>query len=165
MKHKTKVTIASIAALIAVGGIAFAAQGYKEHKEIRRAFSPEKIIEKVDLDGDRAASRDEISALTKTHFSSADKNSDGKLSKAEIVAAIDTGSAPKPLKRRSGKIADRLVRQGDINLDGFLALAELENRLGKMHALADWNDDGRVELAEAKRLRGSFGHRRHRNRK
>jgi hypothetical protein len=126
-------------------------------------FAPEKLMERVDLDGDKAASTEEITNLASTLFSAADTNADGKLTKAEIVTAIDTGSMPEPLKRRSGRVADRIVGQGDINQDGVLALDEVNNRLGKFHALVDWNDDGRVELAEAKRVRG-FGMRRHRDR-
>ena len=162
MKHKTKITIASIAGVVAVGGIAFAAQGYQQHKEMREAFSPDKIMDRVDLDGDKAVSNDELATFAKTYFNTADADADGKLSKAEIVNAIETGSLPNPVKKRAGRVADRIVNQADINQDGMLAVEELENRIGKFHALADWNDDGRVELAEAKRLRGGFGHRRNR---
>lgn len=161
MKHKTKIALASIAGAVAVGGIAYGAQGYQQGKEMRRAFAPEKIMERVDLDGDKAASTEEMTTLATSLFTAADSDADGKLTKAEIVAAIDTGSMPEPIKRRSGRVADRIVGQGDINQDGTLELDEITNRIGKFHALVDWNDDGRVELAEAKRMRG-FGMRRNR---
>ena len=116
-------------------------------------------MERVDTNGDAAASRDEMTALATRYFTMADSDSDGKLTKAEIVVAIDASDMPDRAKRHSGRVADRLVRQGDVNQDGVLEMAEIDNRLGKFHALADWNDDGRVEIAEAKRLRGGF--RRH----
>ncbi|MEM7214820.1 MAG: hypothetical protein AAF423_04690 [Pseudomonadota bacterium] len=153
MKHRTKIVVAGVAGLVALGGFAFAAQGYDQHKKMKRFFSPERIMQQIDQDGDSAASREEIAEFAKKHFSRADANNDQIVTKAEIVAAIEAGNLPEKMKRRSGRIADRLVGQGDINLDGNLTLVELENRLGKFHALADWNDDNSVEFAELKRLR------------
>jgi len=157
MKHKTKVTLFAIAGVITVSGLAVAAQGYSEHKEMRRTFAPKKIMQQIDTNGDSSASMAEVLALVKTHFDAADRDNDGKLSKGEIVLAIDASNLPDRLKRRSGKMADRISMQGDINQDGVVELAEVENRLSKLHALADWNDDGAVELSEAKRLRSGFG--------
>lgn len=161
MKRQTRIALIALSSVVAVSGIAYAAQGYSEHRKMHRVFAPEKLMEHVDTDGDSAASREEMTALITRHFNTADGNGDGKVTKAEIVVAIDASEMPERMKSRSGRIADRMVRQGDINQDGMLELAEIENRVGKFHALADWNDDGRVEIAEAKRLRGGFrGHRR-----
>ncbi|MEM7068269.1 MAG: hypothetical protein AAF478_05230 [Pseudomonadota bacterium] len=159
MKRRTKIVIAGIAGAIALGGIAVAAQGYSEHKKMKRMFSPDKIMEQIDTNGDLAASREELTALAGSYFSQADANQDNLVTKAEIVTALEASNLPDKLKRRSGRVADRIVRQGDINLDGNLTLVELENRITKFHALADWNDDNAVEIAEIKRLRGGFGHR------
>ena len=157
MNRKTKVTLLALAGVVAAGSIALAAQQYGKYREIRKAFAPEKIMERIDQNGDNSVSRDEISSVIKTHFSAADGNNDEKLSKAEIVIALEKSGLPERMKRRSGRMADRISSQGDINQDGFIEISEIENRLTKIHALADWNDDGKVELAEAKRLRGGFG--------
>ena len=164
MKNKTKIIIAGVAGLVALSGIAFAAKGYDQHQKMKRFFSPEKVMEQIDSNGDLAASREELSAFAEARFLKADADKDGKVTKAEIVAAIEASAAPERMKRRSGRIADRLVRQGDINQDGNLTMVELNNRIGKFHALADWNDDAAVEIAEIKRLRGGFGHRWHKGR-
>ncbi|MEO0327061.1 MAG: hypothetical protein AAF217_00545 [Pseudomonadota bacterium] len=161
MKRKTMIIAASIAGVVGLGGFAFAAQGYKEHKQMKRMFAPEKIMQKIDTDGDAAVSKGEISKLVSKHFGEADLNSDGQVTKAEIVNAIDNIEGISRLKRRSGKLADRMVRFLDVNQDSVLTTAEIENRIGKFHALADWNDDQKVELAEIKRMRGSFRSRSH----
>ncbi len=157
MKRRTKIIIAGVAGAFALGGIAVASQSYSEHKKMKRLFAPEKIMEMVDRNGDFAASQDELSAYANSYFVLADADKDEKVTKAEIVAALENSELPTRLKDRSGKIADRVVRQGDIDQDGSLTFAELENRLLKFHALADWNDDKSVEIAEMKRLRGGFG--------
>ena len=108
---------------------------------------------------DSAASRQEISTLLQTHFEQADTNNDSQLSKGEIVSAIEGLEGMDRLKKRSGRIADRMMRHLDINQDGSLTFAEADNRVGKMHSLADWNDDQKVEIAEMKRLRSGFRHR------
>ncbi|MEM9277555.1 MAG: hypothetical protein AAGA76_03185 [Pseudomonadota bacterium] len=157
MKKRTKIIIASSAGLVALSGIAFAAQEYDQHQKTKRLFSPEKIMEQIDANGDLAASREELFAFAGKHFTTADADNDQKVTKSEIVTAIEASKAPKRMKQRSGRIADRLVRGADINQDGSLTMAELENRLGKFHAFVDWNDDNSVEIAEAKRMRAGFG--------
>jgi len=159
MKRRTKIVIASVAGVLALGGIAVAAQGYSDHKKMKRFFAPERIMSQVDTNGDLAASREEVSAFANSYFVIADADKDQQVTKAEIVTALEASELPDRMKRRSGRIADRIVRQGDINEDGVLTFAELENRIIKFHALADWNDDNTVEMAEMKRLRGGFGHR------
>lgn len=157
MKRNTKIAIAATAALVTLGGIAYASQEYNDHRKMHREFAPEKIMKRVDTNGDGAAGKDEVFTLLQAYFESADINADGKLTKAEVVTAIDASPLPRFVKYRSGRMADRIILQGDINLDGFVALEELQNRVGKVHAIADWNDDGKVEMAEAKRLRAGFG--------
>ena len=159
MKQKTKIIIAGITGAIALGGIAVAAQGYNDHRKMKRFFSPERIMETVDTNGDLAASREELNTFAGSYFRLADADEDQRVTKAEIVSALEASVLPEKVKRRSGRVADRIVGQADIDQDGALTLAELENRITKFHALADWNDDNAVELAEIKRLRGGFGHK------
>ncbi|MEM9329985.1 MAG: hypothetical protein AAGA53_01590 [Pseudomonadota bacterium] len=156
MEKRTKIALAGTAVLVALSGIAFA-QNVDERKQMKRFFSPEKLMQRVDTNGDLSASREEVSALAQGYFAEADADKDAKLTKAEIVTAIEASEVPERMKKRSGRIADRIFRQGDVNEDGSLTMIELENRIAKFHALADWNDDNSVEVAELQRLRGSFG--------
>lgn len=161
MKKRTKIIIAGVTGLVAVGGVAIAAQGYEEHRQMKRLFAPQKIMQSIDKNGDLGASREELSEFVKLHFVNADANKDQKITKGEVVDAIEGSKLPDKAKRHSGKITDRVFSQMDIDLDGSVTLSEMENRIGKFHALVDWNDDNTVEMAELKRLRQGFGHRRH----
>lgn len=156
MKKNTKIILASAAGLLAITGVAIAAQGYKHHSEMKRMFSPERILERFDTDGDRAISLEEINAAAGERFTLADKNTDGSVEKADVIAAIDENVTSDRFKRRSGRITDRIFASADIDQDGTLTKSELENRIGKFHAIADWNDDGKVEVSEMKRLRHSL---------
>ena len=155
MEKKTKIIIGGAVLALVAGGGAFASQGYKQHKAMKRMFSPQAMMTQMDTNGDLSISREELGAGVQKHFANADQNKDGFVTKAELVTTIEGMEVPSRLKRRSGKIADRISGQADVNQDGKIAVSEVENRMMKLHALADWNDDGLVEIAELKRLRPS----------
>lgn len=151
MKRNTKIVAGGVALVLVAGSLAFAGQGYREHREMRRLISPEALMERADANDDLALSVEEVLTAVKLKFDQADQDSNGEASKAEIVGMIEAVDGMPKLKRHSGKIADRIFKQLDINEDGKLANHEVENRLRKFYALADWNDDGAVELAEIQR--------------
>jgi len=160
MKNSKKIWIGATAFLLLASGLAYAGKEYRELQGVHAMFAPEKILQRVDANGDSALSIDEVLGEADARFDSADQNGDGVVTKAEIIGAIETISEMSRLKRHAGKIMDRMVYHFDINDDGELAKSEIENRLRKFYAVADWNDDDTVELAEVQRLRKLRGHKR-----
>lgn len=156
MKRTTKVIIFGGLGVLAVTGIAMAAKGYGEHRQMKRMFSPAKILEHVDQNADKAISLEELNGAMSKQFALADTDGDGSVNKVDVIAAIDEHAPAKRIKRHSGRITDRLFIGADVNDDSIITKDEIENRMAKFHALADWNDDGKVEMAELKRLRASM---------
>lgn len=70
----------------------------------------------------------------------ADTNGDGVLSRDEIEALA--------LKRVVSRAADRMERRLDVNGDGKVTLAEVENQRKKEFAALDRNEDGKVDRSE-----------------
>lgn len=70
----------------------------------------------------------------------ADTNSDGVLSRDEIEALA--------LKRIVSRAADRMERRLDVNGDGKITLAEVENQRKKEFAALDRNEDGKIDRGE-----------------
>ncbi|KAB2676736.1 calcium-binding protein [Brucella tritici] len=70
----------------------------------------------------------------------ADTDGDGVLSRAEIEALA--------LKRIVSRAADRMERRLDINGDGKVTLAEVENQRKKEFAALDRNEDGKIDRSE-----------------
>jgi len=149
-----------MAFLLLAGGLAYAGKEYREFRGMHKIFAPEKLMDRADTNGDSALSIEEVLGAVGARFDSADKNGDGVVTKAEIIRTIDAIGEMSRLKRHAVKITDRVVYFFDINEDGNLAKSEIENRLRKFYALADWNDDDTVELAEVQRLRKLRGHKR-----
>ena len=77
----------------------------------------------------------------------------GQVLKGDVIAALEKNIDSKRIKRRSGRLADRIFSGADINEDGALTKDELMNRVAKLYALVDWNDDGKVGVEEVKRMR------------
>ncbi|KAB2719268.1 calcium-binding protein [Brucella intermedia] len=70
----------------------------------------------------------------------ADTDGDGVLSRAEIEALAQ--------KRIVSRAADRMERRLDINGDGKVTLAEIENQRKKEFAALDRNEDGKIDRSE-----------------
>lgn len=168
---KTTTTIAAGAAILAMGSVALAAGG-------PGSFGPRggwggpggghgaRMFAEADVNGDGALSLQEVTTWLTTRFRDADTNGDSQVTKAEIVAAIENNKDRPWMARRAGRIADRIVWRMDLDDDGKLAFAEIENRAKKRFALMDRNDDGKIEKAEIARSmpgrmggRGGFHHR------
>ena len=157
MKKQTKIIIGAVVLAVAAGGIAVAGKKYQDHKRMHKMFSSEKMLEKLDANGDLAISMDEVLNAAGTRIGKADQNNDGFVTKAEIIEAAESQTEYPKLSRYSGRIADRIMARADINNDGKISKDEVENRLRKYHSLADWNDDGVVEMAEMKKMRELHG--------
>lgn len=70
----------------------------------------------------------------------ADTDGDGVLSRAEIEALAQ--------KRIVSRAADRMERRLDVNGDGKVTLAEVENQRKKEFAALDRNEDGKIDRSE-----------------
>ncbi|MEZ5872432.1 MAG: hypothetical protein R3D32_11455 [Nitratireductor sp.] len=158
MKRSTKYIIAGLA-VVATAGVTFAAQGFRHHGD--RARMAMEMFNKTDTNGDKAISLDELMAALTSRFDKADANGDKSITKAEVVSAVENNPEMPRAARWSGRIADNVVYRLDLDDNGSVAFSELENRAGKLFALLDRNDDGKLELAELRRdMGGMRGHHR-----
>ena len=162
MKRSTKYAIAGGIGLAAVAGLAYAANEVNEHRKMGRMFAPHEMFKQMDKDQDKALTLGEVNAAIGERFAMADSDGDGSVAKSDVVSAVEANAPHKKMKRFSGHFADRLFVGSDLNEDGTLTKQELENRIAKMYALVDWNDDGKVEMAELRRMRMAFGPPHHR---
>jgi len=160
MKTTTKWIIAG-AVIAATAGTAFAAEGVRRQFDSERHRVGQLMFERVDADSDGAITAEEVLGAISKRFSEADANADGALTKAEAVAAVEAQTEIERARRHAGRIADRLFEQLDLDDNGQLALSEIENRTKKVFALADRNDDGKVEVAELRRMGPGRNHGRH----
>lgn len=114
-----------------------------------------RIFERADADKDGKITLGEVKAVIGARFRKVDADSDMIVTKAEIVAALESGNQHPRLVRHAGRIADRLVFRFDLNEDGTVTLDEIGNRAEKRFALLDRNDDGFVIAGEIDRTRGA----------
>lgn len=158
MKTSTKVILAGLAVAITAGG-AFAADGWRKYGRDNPHRFGKQMFEQADADKDGAISLDELMQALAARFDQADADSNAAVTKAEIINAVEEHAPFERAKRFSGRIADRLVYQLDLDGNGNVARSELENRAKKVFALFDWDDNGRVEMAEIRRVVGGMGRR------
>ena len=142
-------------ALVAGTTLAYAAIGERgygfHHGHERMQEMGAGLFDNADVDSDGSVSRQEMQARLTERFSNADTDGDSSVTKAEIVEVIERNSERQFVQRYSGRIADHLVYQFDLDDDGSVTFSELDNRTGKLFAILDRNDDGKLEIAEIRR--------------
>lgn len=154
---KTTITIFCMTALaIPLAAPAFADMGSRDGAKGRFHRMGERAFERADTNSDGAITLEEVNARMRERLSQADSDGDSAVTKAEIITAIEQQADHRRAKRYSGTIADQLVYRLDLDDNGSVTLEEVENRAGKLFALMDFNDDGKVEKAE---IRRSMPHR------
>jgi len=102
---------------------------------------------RLDTNNDGAVSQDEFASATR--MKEADANGDGEITQDELVALLQ--------KRDYERRAQHMTRRLDIDGDGKVTVAEIELQRGKMFALMDRNNDGKLEGRELRR--GQMGNR------
>ncbi len=107
-----------------------------------------KRMDRLDADKDGTISKEEF--LADQRLKDADTNGDGVLSPDELAAMIQ--------KREIERKVERLTRRLDVNGDGKVTIAEIENQKAKRFALLDRNDDGKLEASELRRMKHHWGH-------
>lgn len=100
---------------------------------------------RLDTNNDGSVSQEEFASASR--IKGADANSDGELTQDELIAMLQ--------KRDYERQAERMSRRMDIDGDGKVTIAEIEQHRGKAFALMDRNNDGQLEGRELRR--GQFG--------
>jgi Ca2+-binding EF-hand superfamily protein len=148
MKRNLKIALAFLALAGAVGGTAAYARdgwgGGRHGGERAGGFMPS--LKQADLDNNGEITLEEFTKVATERFTSADADKNGQLTVAEVSAEIQ--------KMRNERMATRVIERLDGNGDGVLTTAEVENARGKLFALMDRNDDGKIAGNELPRRMG-----------
>lgn len=135
MKSKTAFIAVIATSLLAVPALAQENSSANTDKPAAEtAVAPNKDMKgkRGPVDLDKFSRMDDLKA--------ADTDGDGVLSRAEIEALA--------LKRIVSRAADRMERRLDVNGDGKVTLAEVENQRKKEFAALDRNEDGKIDRSE-----------------
>jgi hypothetical protein len=111
-----------------------------------------RMMHRVDLNGDGAITPTEVSAVHAVRFLKLDKDADGVITEAEMLARMQ--------KWIAGRVAKRFAMM-DRNGDGRVERAEFEEGGTERFARQDTDGDGRVsreELRAHQHGRGRGGH-------
>ncbi|WP_343314662.1 calcium-binding protein [Brucella sp. BE17] len=153
MNYKTAIIAALATSLLSASAMAQDNSAAKSEGQ----EAPAATVQDKDLKGKRGPiDLEKFSRMDE--LKAADTDGDGVLSRAEIEALVQ--------KRIVQRAADRLERRLDINGDGKVTLAEVENQRKKEFAALDRNEDGKIDRTEmraAHKYRGGkgFGHKHH----
>lgn len=136
-----KIFISAIALSLAAGTAAFAQSegGTPEYTERR----PMGMFDRLDVDGNGSIAADEFGGERLEMLRATDADGDGTLSEDELLTYV----MERAFKRR----AERAARYLDIDGDGTVTLAEIEDHQNKRFALFDRNNDGEVSREELQR--------------
>lgn len=135
MKTTTRLAVAFLALAGAAGGVA---QAQDRRNDGERG--PGMRLERADADNSGDVTFEEFQAAMKNRMGGADANGDGKMTVEEIAVEIQ--------RQRSERMARRMIERFDVDGDGALTMAEIENRQKKQFALLDRNDDGKISDEE-----------------
>lgn len=144
-KKTTKLgLIVLAAATVSTAGLAMAKDREgREDKGQRGGIM--RMLQDVDQNADGAFSREEVTTFIEARFTEADADKSASLTAEEIAEAMP--------QRRGGKSrgsdhADRMMKRVDINEDGSVTLAELQDRQEKFFALMDVDNSGVIDQDE-----------------
>ena len=154
---KTNSRILIVATGLAVSAAAVAtAYADSGDRGMRRGEGPrmERMFERADANEDGVISFEEFSSRGAERFTSADADGNGEITVEELTAAIE--------RNQHRRRAERMIERFDMDGDGVVTVAEIEDRQQKMFALADRDNSGSIEESELPRFHGARGKGKHR---
>ncbi|WP_309085808.1 EF-hand domain-containing protein [Chelativorans sp.] len=107
------------------------------------------VFGRLDADGNGTIAREELGGDRLEMLRAADENNDGTLTEQELVTYLTN----REFQRR----AERTARRLDIDGNGTVTIAEIEDHHNKRFALLDRNNDGQLSQDELRR--GGMGKR------
>ncbi|WP_338550605.1 EF-hand domain-containing protein [Roseovarius phycicola] len=131
--------------LIGALGVSIVLGGTAQSLAAPEGYGPRHSFETLDADKDGQVTQAEFDAHRAERFAKADTNSDGLLSRDEILAKG---------QQRAERFADRMFKRLDENRDGAISLAEMsEGRGNRFFDRADSDGDGAVSEAEFDKMK------------
>lgn len=144
MKRMTLVSVTTLTMIgvgLATTGSAFADDNKRKGKG-KRGMN----IEQIDTDKSGSISPEEFAAIGLGKMIAADKDGDGTLTTEEISTAMEA--------ERKRRREEAMMKRLDVNGDGSVTVAELQDRMNKQFAVLDLNSDGSLSEEEIRKMRG-----------
>lgn len=142
-----KLMIASVTTLTIIGvGIATTGSAFADDKKRKGKGKRGVNIERIDTDKSGTISLEEFASIGMGKMIAADKDGDGILSTDEVSAAMEA--------ERKRRREEAMMKRLDVNGDGSITVAELQDRMSKQFALLDRNSDGSLSEEEIRKMRG-----------
>jgi Ca2+-binding EF-hand superfamily protein len=122
---------------------------------------PERIFQKLDVNGDSVVDQPELLAARRTAFARADANHDGYIDEAEVQSLLQGlralgGAGQRPLLR--GRLVARrpaeqanVIARFDLDADGRVSESEFVDPEHPFGARFDGDGDGRITKAEVEK--------------
>lgn len=143
-----KLMIASVTTLTIIGvGIATTGSAFADDKKRKGKGKRGVNIERIDTDKSGTISLEEFASIGMGKMIAADKDGDGILSTDEVSAAMEA--------ERKRRREEAMMKRLDVNGDGSITVAELQDRMSKQFALLDRNSDGSLSEEEIRKMRGN----------
>ena len=142
-----KLMLASVTTLTIIGvGIATTGSAFADDKKRKGKGKRGVNIERIDTDKSGSISLEEFASVGLGKMIAADKDGDGILSTDEVSAAMEA--------ERKRRREEAMMKRLDVNGDGSITVAELQDRMSKQFALLDRNSDGSLSEEEIRKMRG-----------
>lgn len=141
-----KLMLASVTTLTIIGvGIATTGSAFADDKKRKGKGKRGVNIERIDTDKSGTISLEEFASVGMGKMIAADKDGDGILSTDEVSAAMEA--------ERKRRREEAMMKRLDVNGDGSITVAELQDRMNKQFALLDRNSDGSLSKEEIRKMR------------
>lgn len=142
-----KLMLASVTTLTIISvGIATTGSAFADDKKRKGKGKRGVNIERIDTDKSGTISLEEFASVGMGKMIAADKDGDGILSTDEVSAAMEA--------ERKRRREEAMMKRLDVNGDGSITVAELQDRMSKQFTVLDRNSDGSLSEEEIRKMRG-----------
>lgn len=153
-----KLMIVSVTTFTIIGvGLSATGSAFADDKKRKGKGKRGINIERIDTDKSGAISLEEFASVGLGKMIAADKDGDGILSTDEISAEMEA--------ERKRRREEAMMKRLDVNGDGSITVAELQDRMNKQFAVLDRNSDGSLSTEELRKMRGKRKGNRNNNRR